>query len=341
MTNDISRILVTGGAGYIGSHTVLCLLQKGYEVSTLDNLSNGSIESLSRIQSITGKSVENYEIDITDKISVSKIFKENSFDAIIHFAGLKAVGRSVIDPFSYYQNNVVGSLVLLEQAIINKVKKFIFSSSATVYGRDAVPPYLESMPKGITTNPYGSSKAMIERILEDLSLVNSDVSFNILRYFNPIGAHSSGLIGEDPLGESDNLMPFILQVAVGEKDVLSVFGGDYDTPDGTCRRDYLHVMDLAEGHVSALSKDNEPGCFIYNLGTGVPISVLEIVNTFESVTGITIPYKIVNRRKGDLAEFWADPKKANIELDWRASRSLNDMISDAWNWQSKNPSGYK
>lgn len=333
------KILVTGGAGYIGSHTILCLLLRGYNVTTLDNLSNGSIESLARIQLITGVAIKHYDVDVTDEHSVSNIFKENSFDAIIHFAGLKAVGESVLEPLSYYNNNVNGSLVIFEQAIKHEVKKIVFSSSATVYGYEAVPPYLESSPRGATSNPYGASKAMVERILEDLSVANPDMSISILRYFNPIGAHDSGLIGEDPRGLPNNLLPFILQVAVGKREILSVFGGDYDTPDGTCRRDYLHVMDLAEGHVSALS-NAKAGCFIYNLGTGVPLSVLEIVKAFETITGVEIPYKIVNRRDGDLAEFWADPSKANIELNWQASRSLAVMISDAWNWQSKNPFGY-
>mgnify|MGYP001212914776 FL=1 len=340
MVKDKSNILVTGGAGYIGSHTILSLLEQGYKVCSLDNFSNGSIESLSRIQLLTGKSVKNYDVDVTDEVSVSKIFKENSFDAIIHFAGFKAVGQSILDPLSYYHNNVIGSLVLIKQAIENKIKKFVFSSSATVYGHEAVPPYQETIPKGTTSNPYGASKSMIEQILEDLSVANPSLNIDILRYFNPIGAHSSGVIGEDPLGFPDNLMPYILQVAVGKIDELSIFGGDYDTPDGTCRRDYLHVMDLAEGHVSALSKSNNSGCSIYNLGTGVPLSVLEIVKAFESVTGIEIPYKIVNRRDGDLDEFWADPTKANVELEWQASRSLEVMIRDAWNWKMKNPSGY-
>ena len=340
MAKDISNVLVTGGAGYIGSHTILCLLEHGYKVYSLDNLSNGSIESLLRIQLLTGKSIKNFDVDVTDEVSVSKIFKENSFDAIIHFAGLKAVGQSILDPFSYYHNNLIGSLVLIKQTIKNKIKKFVFSSSATVYGHEAVPPYQEIVKKGTTSNPYGASKSMIEQILEDLSVANPSLNIDILRYFNPIGAHSSGVIGENPLGFPDNLMPYILQVAVGKKDELSIFGGDYDTPDGTCRRDYLHVMDLAEGHVSALSKSNDSGCSIYNLGTGVPLSVLEIVKAFKSVTGIEIPYKIVNRRDGDLDEFWADPTKANVELEWNASRSLEVMIKDAWNWKSKNPSGY-
>jgi len=320
---------------------VLCLLQKGYNVTALDNLSNGSIESLARIQLITGVPIKNYKVDLTDECSVSNAFKENSFDAVIHFAGLKAVSQSVIEPLTYFNNNVYGSLVLLKQAIKHKVQKFVFSSSATVYGCEAASPYKESLPRGTTSNPYGASKAMVEHMLEHVSEANPEMNINILRYFNPIGAHFSGLIGEDPLGLPNNLMPFLLQVAVGNRNVLPVFGGDYDTPDGTCRRDYLHVMDLAEGHVSALSKTDVSGCFIYNLGTGVPLSVLEIIKSFESVTKIKIPYKIMDRRVGDLAEFWADPTKANIELNWQTKRSLDDMISDSWNWQSKNPFGYK
>ena len=334
------NVLVTGGAGYIGSHTVLCLLEKGFKVTVIDNLCNSSFEALNRVESISGQLVDRHYMDITDENSLKALFLNSTFDAVIHFAGLKAVGESVLKPFEYYYNNVYGTLCLLRQMRSHNVCRLIFSSSATVYGLDAQTPYLETMPRGITSNPYGASKSISERILEDFCTAHPKMRVSLLRYFNPVGAHPSGLIGEDPLGVPNNLMPYIAQVAIGRRKRLSVFGGDYPTLDGTCRRDYLHVMDLAEGHVKALEKLKTPGCSIYNLGTGNPLSVLEIIHAFELETGITIPYEITSRRDGDLAEFWADPTKANSDLRWFAKRSVEQMMSDTWRWQENNPKGY-
>lgn len=336
----MKNILVTGGAGFIGSHTVLSLLNHGFNVSVVDNLCNSSFESINRVESIAKKTVSRHCIDITDETALASVFQSKSFDMIVHFAGFKAVGESVHKPVEYYHNNVYGTLCLLRQMINFNVKRLVFSSSATVYGNDAPSPYVESMSRGITVNPYGSSKAMAERLLEDFCVAYPNMRVSLLRYFNPIGAHPSGLIGEDPSGEPNNLMPFMAQVASGIRERLSVFGGDYPTLDGTCRRDYLHVMDLADGHVKALKNMENPGCNVYNLGTGHPHSVLEMIHAFEAVTGVVIPYDIVERRIGDLAEFWADPTKANNELDWYASRSLEEMIIDTWNWQTINPRGY-
>lgn len=334
-------ILVTGGAGYIGSHTAVMLLRAGYEVVVLDNLCNSSSEVFNRIEIIAGKRPAFVEGDIRDRTCLDKLFSDYTIESVIHFAGLKAVGESSRIPLEYYQNNVHGSAVLCEAMAAAGVKKLVFSSSATVYGEDAPVPYVETMPRGKTSNPYGSSKAMVEQMLTDLCISDEEWSVGLLRYFNPIGAHPSGLMGEDPQGIPNNLMPFISQVAVGKRDQLSIFGNDYETADGTCVRDYLHVMDLAEGHLKALNCLAQPGTHIYNLGTGNGLSVLEMVKSFTSVTGVEIPYQFSPRRDGDLPAFWADASKAEKELDWQTQYSLEDMMRDTWNWQSKNPQGYK
>ncbi|BBB25463.1 UDP-glucose 4-epimerase GalE [Amphritea japonica] len=334
-------ILVTGGAGYIGSHTVVMLLEAGYEVVALDNLCNSHPEVFNRIETITGKRPAFVEGDIRDRTCLDKLFADYTIESVIHFAGLKAVGESSRIPLEYYQNNVHGSVVLCEAMAAAGVKKLVFSSSATVYGEDAPVPYVETMPRGKTSNPYGSSKAMVEQMLTDLCISDEGWSVGLLRYFNPIGAHPSGLIGEDPQGIPNNLMPFISQVAVGKRDQLSIFGSDYDTEDGTCVRDYLHVMDLAEGHLKALSCLVQPGTHIYNLGTGNGLSVLEMVKSFTSVTGVAVPYQFAPRRDGDLPAFWADANKVGKELDWQTQYSLEDMMRDTWNWQSKNPEGFR
>ncbi len=333
-------ILVTGGAGYIGSHTVLALLERGHDVVVLDNLCNSSVESLERVAAITGKNPIFIEGDIRDKEILRVVFSTQDIDSVIHFAGLKAVGESVQKPLAYYENNVGGTVALLQAMQSAAVHRIVFSSSATVYGLEAPTPYVETQPRGTTSNPYGASKAMVERVLEDWVQAVPHASAVLLRYFNPIGAHESGRIGEDPQGIPNNLMPFMAQVAVGRREKLSVFGGDYPTQDGTCRRDYLHVMDLAEGHVSALSALDQRGVRAFNLGTGTPVSVLEMISVFESQTGIKIPYEIVGRRAGDLPEFWAKPDKALRELGWSAKRDLNAMMADTWRWQSNNPEGY-
>jgi len=333
-------ILVTGGAGYIGSHTVLALLERGHDVVVLDNLCNSSVESLERVAAITGKSPIFIEGDIRDKEILKVVFSTQDIDSVIHFAGLKAVGESVQKPLEYYETNVGGTIALLHAMQSAAVHRIVFSSSATVYGLEAPTPYVETQPRGTTSNPYGASKAMVERVLEDWVQAVPHASAVLLRYFNPIGAHESGRIGEDPQGIPNNLMPFMAQVAVGRREKLSVFGGDYPTQDGTCRRDYLHVMDLAEGHVSALSALDQRGVRAFNLGTGTPVSVLDMISAFESQTGIKIPYEIVGRRAGDLPEFWANPDKALRELGWSAKRDLNAMMADTWRWQSSNPEGY-
>ena len=333
-------ILVTGGAGYIGSHSVVELLQAGYEVVVLDNLVNGSREALHRVEAITGKGVRFIEGDVRDRALLDGVFAEHAIEAVIHFAGLKAVGESVEQPLAYYDTNVHGSLVLCQAMASAGVFKLVFSSSATVYGPDATVPYVETMPRGRTCNPYGSSKAMVEQLLTDLCLADARWSVALLRYFNPIGAHPSGLIGEDPQGIPNNLMPFIAQVAVGRRPELSIFGDDYPTEDGTCVRDYLHVMDLAAGHVASLASLEQPGVHLYNLGTGQGVSVLEMVKTFERVTGQRVPYRIAPQRDGDLAAFWADAGKAERELGWRAERGLEAMLRDTWRWQERNPQGY-
>ncbi|MCZ4336679.1 UDP-glucose 4-epimerase GalE [Shewanella colwelliana] len=333
-------ILVTGGAGYIGSHTLVELLNDNQHVVVVDNLSNSSIEALKRVEQITQKTVTFYQGDVLNKPFLQKIFSDHEIKSVIHFAGLKAVGESVAQPLRYYENNVTGTLILCEVMAEFNVKNLVFSSSATVYGDPASLPILEDFPTG-ATNPYGQSKLMVEHILADLH--HSDSSWNIarLRYFNPVGAHKSGLIGEDPNDIPNNLMPFIAQVAVGKRDALSVFGNDYNTPDGTGVRDYIHVVDLAKGHLKALEKLNtQPGLVTYNLGTGQGYSVLDMVKAFELACGHAIAYKVVDRRPGDIAACYADPAKAQSELNWQASHSLEDMANSSWHWQSSNPNGY-
>ncbi len=336
----MQRILVTGGAGYIGSHTCLRLLEEGYEVVVVDNFSNSKSESLERVKKITGKSATLYEADVCDRVALQKIFEAHQIDAVIHFAGLKAVGESVEKPMEYYYNNVYGTLVLCDVMASAGVKNIVFSSSATVYGLSNKVPFTEDMPTS-ATNPYGSTKLFIEQILSDIKVANKDWSVTLLRYFNPVGAHKSGLIGEDPNGIPNNLMPYISQVAVGRLEKLQVLGDDYPTIDGTGVRDYIHVMDLAEGHVKALQGPKvEEGPAIYNLGTGKGNSVLEVVKAFESENGIKIPYQIVTRRAGDVASSYADVSKAEKYLNWKAKLNLRDMVRDSWNWQQKNPRGY-
>ena len=328
------KILVTGGLGFIGSHTVVELLENDYEVVIVDNLFNAKIEVLDKIKEITGKEVKFYEEDVCDKDALEKIFTENEIDAVIHFAGYKAVGESCSKPLMYYHNNLMSTINLLEVMKNHNVKRIIFSSSATVYGDPGTPKYVEEMGRGKTTNPYGTTKAMIEQILEDLYESDNSWSISILRYFNPIGAHSSGLIGENPNGIPNNLMPYILKVASGELEILNVFGNDYPTPDGSGIRDYLHVVDLAKGHVAAVKKIlmSDSGVFTYNLGSGKGVSVLELVDTFEKVNGVKVNYRIVGRRPGDLAEMYADPSKALKELGWKTEKSVEDMCRDSWNF---------
>lgn len=337
----IMNIFVTGGAGYIGSHTVLQLLREGHDVVVLDNLSNASEESLSRVKELCGKEAKLYVGDILDKDILEKICSENKFDCCIHFAGLKAVGESVAKPWEYYNNNITGTLNLLKALRDHNMKNFIFSSSATVYGDPAIIPITEECPKGVCTNPYGWTKSMIEQILMDMAKADSEWNIVILRYFNPIGADASGRIGENPKGIPNNLMPYVTQVAVGKLEKLGVFGNDYDTPDGTGVRDYIHVSDLADGHIKALKKITEKaGLCVYNLGTGNGVSVLELVKSFEKANGITIPYEIKDRRPGDIATCYADATKAQKELGWMAKHDIVDMCRDSWNWQSNNPEGY-
>ncbi|MDR7073199.1 UDP-glucose 4-epimerase GalE [Fictibacillus barbaricus] len=333
-------ILVTGGAGYIGSHTVVELLNLGFDVIVVDNYANSNPEVINRIQTITGKEIKSYHADLLDKESLSKVFEENKIEAVVHFAGLKAVGESVEKPLYYYHNNITGTLVLSEVMKEYGVKKMVFSSSATVYGTAETVPLTEDTPLG-ATNPYGWTKLMLEQIFRDLYVSDNEWSIALLRYFNPVGAHESGLIGENPSGIPNNLTPYITQVAVGKLDKLRVFGNDYDTHDGTGVRDYIHVVDLAKGHLKALDKVlTNDGVEAYNLGTGKGYSVLDIVKTFEIVTGITIPYEITERRAGDIAVSYADPAKAKQKLGWVAERSLEDMLRDSWNWQEKNKNGY-
>lgn len=334
------HILVTGGAGYIGSHTIVELLNGNHSVVAIDNLLNSSQESVRRVEKITNKTVEFYELDLRDTDALEAIFTRHSFDAVIHFAGLKAVGESVKEPLSYYRNNLDSSLSLLEVMQRHSVNKLVFSSSATVYGNPGTPRYTELLPAGQgITNPYGQTKYMIEQIIRDTCAANPSLEATILRYFNPIGAHESGLIGESPIGTPNNIMPFISQVAAGKREKLSIFGNDYPTPDGTCKRDYIHVVDLAKGHIAALNHVQR-GVSVYNLGSGRPTSVLELVAAFKKTTSQDIPYEFSARRKGDLAEYYADPRKALEELSWHTERSIEDMCRDTWNWQSKNPNGY-
>lgn len=334
-------ILVTGGAGYIGSHTCVELLNAGYEVVVLDNLSNSSEKSLDRVKQITGKSVKFYKGDILDRDILAKVFENEDIDGCIHFAGLKAVGESVVKPWEYYNNNVTGTLTLVDEMRKHGCKNIIFSSSATVYGDPAIIPITEECPKGTCTNPYGWSKSMLEQMLSDIQKADPEWNVILLRYFNPIGAHKSGLIGENPNGIPNNLMPYITQVAVGKLKELGVFGDDYDTPDGTGVRDYIHVVDLAIGHVKALDKIKENvGLGIYNLGTGVGYSVLDIVKNFEAANGVKIPYVIKDRRAGDIATCYSDATKAKEELGWTAQYGIKEMCADSWNWQKNNPNGY-
>lgn len=335
------KILVTGGAGYIGSHTCVELLKEGCEVVIVDNLANSSHKAVDIVQDITGKELTFYQTDILNKEELETIFEKEQVDAVIHFAGYKAVGESVAKPLEYYRNNVIGTIVLCETMKKFNVKNLVFSSSATVYGAPKTVPIREDFPLS-TTNPYGTSKLMIERILEDLQVAEPEWNIILLRYFNPVGAHESGRIGEDPKGIPNNLVPYITQVAVGKRDLLSVYGDDYDTPDGTGVRDYLHVVDLATGHVRAIEKlKDKKGLSIYNLGTGIGYSVLEMVETFRKVTGKEIPYQIVSRRPGDIATCYADVSKAKEELHWEAKKTLKEMCEDSWRWQTNNPNGYE
>ena len=335
-------ILVTGGTGYIGSHTVVELQNSGYDVVVCDNLSNSSEKSLERIQMITGKPVKFYLADIRDRAAMNQIFDNESIDSVIHFAGLKAVGESVAKPWEYYDNNITGTLTLLDVMRRHGVKNIIFSSSATVYGDPAFVPITEECPKGQCTNPYGWTKSMLEQILTDIQKADPAWNVVLLRYFNPIGAHKSGLLGEDPNGIPNNLMPYVTQVAIGKRPELGVFGNDYDTHDGTGVRDYIHVVDLAVGHVKALIKiEEKAGLKIYNLGTGNGYSVLDIVHNFESATGVHVPYSIQPRRPGDIATCYASADKAKEELGWVAENDIRDMCADSWKWQQMNPNGYK
>ncbi|TKC17133.1 UDP-glucose 4-epimerase GalE [Robertmurraya kyonggiensis] len=334
-------ILVTGGAGYIGSHTCVELLNNGLEIVVVDNLINSKEESLERVKKITGKDFKFYKIDLIDKKALTKVFLENKIDAVIHFAGLKAVGESVLQPLRYYHNNITGTLVLCELMSEYGIKKIVFSSSATVYGNPMSVPIFEDYPLG-ATNPYGRTKLMQEEIFSDIFSSDQSWSIALLRYFNPVGAHESGLIGEDPNGIPNNLMPYITQVAIGKLEKLRVFGGDYPTPDGTGVRDYIHVVDLAKGHIKAVEKImRTDGVFSYNLGTGKGYSVLDMVNSFSEASGKEIPYEIVERRPGDIAQCYASPNKAKEELGWVAERDVYDMCKDSWNWQIHNINGYE
>lgn len=338
----MSNILLAGGAGYIGSHTALELLNSGYSVIVADNYSNSCPEAIKRVEKITGKSVKTYELDIANSGKLDKVFQDNKIDAVIHFAGLKAVGESVTEPVKYYRNNIDTTLTLLETMKKHDVKNIIFSSSATVYGAENSVPYKEDMKRGTCTNPYGWTKAMMEQIFEDTANADGRLSVVILRYFNPIGAHDSGLIGEDPQGIPNNLMPYISQVAVGKLKQLTVYGNDYPTPDGTCRRDYIHVVDLAKGHVKAIEYVMQnSGVEIFNLGTGIPYSVTEIVTAFERVNNLKINYVYGKRRDGDLPDCYANADKALQVLGWKTEKSLEDMCRDSWNWQKNNPEGYR
>ncbi len=337
----MAKVLITGGAGYIGSHTALELLNTGYEVVVYDNLSNSSRESLKRVEELTGKTVKFYEGDVLDAAKLTKMFEAEGIDAVIHCAALKAVGESVRKPLEYYRNNINGTLTLMDVMRTVGVKNIVFSSSATVYGSPEVMPITEDCPKGQCTNPYGWTKSMMEQIMTDLQKADPEWNVILLRYFNPVGAHKSGRIGEDPKGIPNNLMPYITQVAVGKLEKLGVFGDDYDTPDGTGVRDYIHVVDLAVGHVKAIDYIlTNPGLDIINLGTGVGYSVLDMVKAFSKACGKELPYEIKPRREGDIAMCYADPAKALKVLGWKAERGLDEMCEDSWRWQSQNPDGY-
>ena len=338
----MKKILLAGGAGYIGSHTAVELLNSGYEVIIADNYSNSCPEAVRRVEEITEKSIKTYEIDIRDRQKLENVFTENQIDAVIHFAGLKAVGESVEKPVLYYRNNIDTTLSLLECMEKFNVNNIIFSSSATVYGEENPVPYTEDMKRGTCTNPYGWTKVMMEQILEDTAKANENISVVLLRYFNPIGAHESGKIGEDPKGIPNNLMPYVSQVAVGKREKLTIFGRDYNTPDGTCTRDYIHVVDLAKGHVKAVEYIfNHKGTEIFNLGTGTPYSVTEIVETFEKVNNVKVNHVYGDRRAGDLPECYANADKALKILGWKTEKTLADMCRDSWNWQKNNPDGYR
>ena len=335
-------ILVTGGAGFIGSHTCVELLNAGYDVVVVDNLYNASKKALDRVEQITGKKVTFYEADILDRDALNAIFDKEQVESVIHFAGYKAVGESVRKPIEYYYNNITGTLILCDVMRKHNVKNIVFSSSATVYGDPAFIPITEECPKGKITNPYGQTKGMLEQVLTDIYVSDPEWKVVLLRYFNPIGAHKSGLIGEDPKGIPNNLVPYVAQVAIGKLKCLGVFGNDYDTPDGTGVRDYIHVVDLAKGHVAAIKKveETEPGVLIYNLGTGKGYSVLDVVHAFEKACGKEIPYEIKPRRAGDIATCYADPTKAKNELGWVAQYGIEEMCEDSWRWQTMNPNGY-
>lgn len=334
-------ILVTGGAGYIGSHTVIELQNAGYDVVVMDNLSNSSEVALERVQEITGKPLTFYKADILDREATEEIFSKEKIEAVIHFAGLKAVGESVQKPWEYYNNNITGTLILLDVMRKHNVKNIIFSSSATVYGEPEKVPVTEETPKGSCTNPYGWTKSMLEQILTDIQKADPSWNVILLRYFNPIGAHKSGKIGENPNGIPNNLMPYITQVAVGKLPKLGVFGNDYPTPDGTCIRDYIHVLDLATGHVKALERlKKNAGLDVYNLGTGIGYSVMDVIHNFEAATGITIPFEFKPRRAGDIPVNYSNADKAWKELGWKAQYGIKEMCEDSWRWQSSNPNGY-
>ena len=331
-------ILLTGGAGYIGSHTAVELLEANRDIVIIDNYSNSDEKALNAIKEITGKNFKFYEIDYLEKEKLEKVFQENEIEAVINFAGYKAVGESVKEPLKYYYNNVSGAINLLQTMAKYEVKKFVFSSSATIYGKQKSPKCVETMERGNATNPYGTTKIMIEQILEDIYNADNTWKISILRYFNPVGAHSSSLIGENPKGIPNNLMPYIQKVAIGELKELTIFGDDYNTPDGTCQRDYIHVVDLAKGHLKALEylEKNGNGVYKHNLGTGKPVSVLEIVKTFMKVNNVNVPYKIGERRSGDLDILYADSTKAEKELNWKATKNIEDMCRDSWNYINKN-----
>lgn len=335
------NILVTGGAGYIGTHTVLELLENGHSVSVVDNLSNSSKESIARVEKLSGKKVPLYIFDLCESDKLSNLFSNNTFEAVVHFAGLKAVGDSVSDPLQYYENNLQSTLTLCKTMATHNVKTLIFSSSATVYKQDEPSPWTEETPAGISIgSPYGRTKYVAEEILHDIAIADDSWNITILRYFNPIGAHTSGELGENPIGTPNNLLPLVAEVAIGKRMELIIFGDDYDTPDGTCIRDYIHVVDVARGHLAALETRGSESVRTYNLGSGKGSSVLEVLRAFEQACGKSIPYRVTSRRPGDAPAYYADPTKINEELGWSTKLSLADACRDTWNWQSKNPDGY-